>query len=87
MLKLGTEIINSEDGSLAALLGASPGASTAVTTTFEILEKCFPEQLKSEDWKKRIIEMIPTYGKSLINDPELCRNTRKKTAKVLGLVE
>ncbi|MCK5028908.1 MAG: malate dehydrogenase (quinone) [Bacteroidales bacterium] len=87
VLKLGTEIINSEDGSLAALLGASPGASTAVTTTFEILEKCFPEQLKSEDWKNRIIEMIPTYGKSLINDPELCRNTRKATAKVIGLVE
>jgi malate dehydrogenase (quinone) len=87
VLKLGTEIINSEDGSLAALLGASPGASTAVTTTFEILEKCFPEQLKSEDWKNRITEMIPTYGKSLINDPELCRDTRKATAKVIGLVE
>ncbi len=87
VLKLGTEIINSADGSLAALLGASPGASTAVTTTFEILEKCFAEQLNSEDWKSRITEMIPTYGKSLINDQELCRDTRKATAKELDLVE
>ncbi|MBU8892989.1 MAG: malate dehydrogenase (quinone) [Bacteroidales bacterium] len=87
VLKLGTEIINSADGSLAALLGASPGASTAVTTTFEILEKCFAEQLKSEDWKGRITEMIPSYGKSLIDDAELCRKTRKATAKVLDLVE
>jgi malate dehydrogenase (quinone) len=87
VLKLGTEIINSEDGSLAALLGASPGASTAVTTTFEILEKCFPQQLKSEDWEKRIIEMIPTYGKSLIDDAKLCRDTRRATAEVLDLAE
>ena len=87
VLKLGTEIIHSADGSLAALLGASPGASTAVTTTFEILEKCFTDQLESKDWKSRIIEMIPTYGKSLIDDQELCRKTRKATAKVLDLVE
>ena len=87
VLKLGTEIIHSADGSLAALLGASPGASTAVTTTFEILEKCFTDQLESKDWKSRITEMIPTYGKSLIDDQELCRKTRKATAKVLDLVE
>ena len=87
VLKLGTEIINNADGTLAALLGASPGASTAVSTMFEVLERCFPEELASEDWKNRITEMIPTYGKSLVDDPELCRNTRKATAKVLDLVE
>ena len=87
VLKLGTEIIHNADGSLAALLGASPGASTAVTTTFEILEKCFTDQLESKDWESRITEMIPTYGKSLIDDQELCRKTRKATAKVLDLVE
>jgi malate dehydrogenase (quinone) len=85
VLKLGTEIIHSEDGSLAALLGASPGASTAVTTTFEILEKCFADHLESDDWKEKIKEMIPTYGKSLIDDAELCRKTRKKTAEILEL--
>ncbi|MFC2104827.1 malate dehydrogenase (quinone) [Bacteroidota bacterium] len=87
VLKLGTEIINSADGTLAALLGASPGASTAVTTMFDVLEKCFADKMSSDDWKNKIQEMIPSYGKSLIEDQELCRKTRKATAKVLELVE
>jgi malate dehydrogenase (quinone) len=87
VLKLGTEIINNSEGSFAALLGASPGASTAVTIMLDVLERCFPEQMKTEDWKKKITEMIPTYGKSLIEDQDLCRDTRKATAKVLDLVE
>lgn len=87
VLKLGTEIINSEDGTLAALLGASPGASTAVSIGFDVLERCFPKQMKSDDWKNRIKEMIPTYGLSLIDNPELCRETRKETAKILGIEE
>ncbi len=87
VLKLGTEIINSADGTLAALLGASPGASTAVTTMFEVLEKCFADEMASGNWKEKIAEMIPSYGKSLINDAELCRKTRKATAKVLELEE
>jgi len=87
VLKLGTEIIHSEDGSIAALLGASPGASTAVSTGIEVLTKCFPEQMASKEWKNRIKEMIPTYGESLIDNAELCRKTRKETAKILGLEE
>lgn len=85
VLKFGTEIITSEDGTIAALLGASPGASTAVCTSMEILEKCFPEQIASEEWKTCIAKMIPTYGKSLIDDADLCRETRKRTATILGL--
>ena len=87
ILKLGTEIINSADGSLSALLGASPGASTAVTTMFEVLENCFADEMASGNWKDKLAEMIPSYGKSLINDAELCRKTRKATAKVLELEE
>lgn len=87
ILKLGTEIIHSEDGSLAALLGASPGASTSVSIMLEVLNKCFSNEMNSDDWKKKIKEMIPSYGESLINDPDLCRKTRKATAKELGLVE
>ena len=85
VLNFGTEIINSDDSSLAALLGASPGASTSVSIILEVLEKCFSNKLKSDDWTQKIKEIIPTYGKSLINDSELCRKTRKETAKVLGL--
>jgi len=85
VLKLGTEIISSADGSLAALLGASPGASTAVSTMFEVLEKCFADHLESDDWKSKLQNMIPSYGKSLVNDHELCRKTRKASARVLEL--
>jgi len=85
VLKLGTEIINSADGSLVALLGASPGASTSVSIMLDVLNKCFADKMKSEDWKNKLSEMIPSYGKSIIDDAELCRKTRKATAKVLGL--
>ena len=87
VLKLGTELISSKDGSLAALLGASPGASTAVSIMIDVLNKCFADKMSSDDWKKKLTEMIPTYGQSLIEDQELCRKTRKATAKELGLVE
>lgn len=85
ILKLGTEIINNQEGSLVALLGASPGASTSVSIMLDVLNKCFPEQMTSDDWKNKITEMIPSYGKSLIEDQQLCRDTRKASAKVLGL--
>ncbi len=87
ILKLGTEIIHSEDGSLAALLGASPGASTSVSIMLDVLEKCFTDQMKTNEWGKTIKEMIPSYGESLIDNPELCRKTRRATADELGLDE
>lgn len=85
VLKLGTEIIHSADKSLAVLLGASPGASTSVSIMLEVLEKCFPKKMGSDDWKNKIQEMIPSYGKSLIDDANLCRQTRKTTAEILKL--
>ena len=87
VLKLGTEIINNPEGSFVALLGASPGASTAVSIMIDVLNKCYPEQMATDDWKNKLSEMVPTYGKSIIDDQQLCRDTRKATAKVLGLEE
>ncbi|MEH7582173.1 malate dehydrogenase (quinone), partial [Priestia megaterium] len=57
-LQFGTEVVSSADGSVAALLGASPGASTAVHVMLEVLEKCFPEHMKK--WESKIKEMIPS---------------------------
>ncbi len=57
-LKLGTEIIHTSDRSLAALLGASPGASTAVSAMLEVLEKCFPDKIATKEWKGILSEMI-----------------------------
>ncbi|MEI2428207.1 malate dehydrogenase (quinone), partial [Priestia megaterium] len=57
-LQFGTEVVSSADGSVAALLGASPGASTAVHVMLEVLEKCFPQHMKK--WESKIKEMIPS---------------------------
>lgn len=84
-LEFGTEVISSEDGSLAALLGASPGASTAVATMISIVEKCFAEELASPEWQDKIHAMIPSYGQDLTQDAELLNRVRSHNLKVLGL--
>jgi malate dehydrogenase (quinone) len=85
VLKLGTEIIKSEDRSLSVLLGASPGASTSVSAMLEVLKQCFPEKMESHEWKETLKEMIPSYGKSLIHDAELCKDIRNETSQKLNL--
>ena len=35
----GTEVVNSDDNSMIALLGESPGASTSLSVVLEVLEK------------------------------------------------
>ena len=87
VLKLGTEIISDSDGSLIALLGASPGASTAVSIMLEVLETCFPKEMASQEWKEKLTEMIPSYGKSLIDDHKLCKDIRNYTSKELNLIK
>ena len=85
VLKFGTEIVSSEDRSLAALLGASPGASTSVSIMLDVLKTCFPEKLSSDEWQKKLKEMIPSFGQSLIDDRDLCLKTRDYTTAVLKL--
>ncbi len=87
VLEFGTEIISDGDGSLSALLGASPGASTSVAIMLDVLKSCFFSQLQYGDWHEKIKRMIPSYGKSLSKDPELCVETRKKSSELLHLVE
>ncbi|MDS9473112.1 malate:quinone oxidoreductase [Sporosarcina pasteurii] len=84
-LQFGTEVVSAEDGSIAALLGASPGASTAVHVMLEVISKCFPEHL--EAWAPKIKEMIPSYGVSLVDNPELFHELLNSTAEALELVE
>jgi len=84
-LEFGTEIVAAEDGSLAALLGASPGASVSVKTMLEVLERCFPHKMQSAEWQDKIKAMIPSYGHSLINDAELLARVRKHTLTTLKL--
>lgn len=84
-LQFGTEVITGANGSIAALLGASPGASTAVHVMLEVINKCFPEHMK--EWESKIKEMIPSYGVSLLENPLLLKDIHTSTAQSLGLSE
>jgi malate dehydrogenase (quinone) len=84
ILEFGTEIVHASDGSMTALLGASPGASTAVWIMVHVLESCFKRQL-DDGWAVRLKEIIPSYGESLIDDADLCRRVRAETAEALHL--
>lgn len=85
ILEFGTEVVASADGSIAALLGASPGASTSVPIMLDLIQRCFGEQMASEAWQTKMKEMIPAYGQSLTHDEQLASKTRKWTSEVLGL--
>jgi len=84
MLEFGTELVPASDGSLIALLGASPGASTAAFIAIKVLEHCFKNELSS-GWSARLKAIIPSYGESLIENAALCRRVRADTAAVLHL--
>jgi malate dehydrogenase (quinone) len=84
-LQFGTEVVCAADGSIAALLGASPGASTVVHVMLEVLEKCFPQHMN--EWEPKIKEMIPSYGVSLVENPDLLQEIHTSTARTLGLTE
>ncbi|MFA1819970.1 malate dehydrogenase (quinone) [Virgibacillus oceani] len=84
-LQFGTELITDADGTVAALLGASPGASTAVNVMIDIMNRCFPEYM--EAWEPKLKEMIPSYGKSLAENPQLLREIHASNSQVLGLDE
>lgn len=85
ILKFGTEIVMSSDNSLVALLGASPGASTATSIMIDVIERCFADKLSDTKTLAKIKKMLPSYGKSLIDDAELCKKIRLKTAKILNI--
>ena len=84
-LQMGTEVVASADGSLAALLGASPGASTAVSIMLEVLQRCFPQRLASVEWQQRLRALIPSYGQDLNGDAVLLARMRERSDGVLGL--
>jgi malate dehydrogenase (quinone) len=85
VLEFGTEVINSADGSLAVLLGASPGASTAVSIMLDLLNRCFADKMKTEEWQRKLKEMVPSYGEQLNKNEKLLQETRQHADKVLGL--
>lgn len=87
VLEFGTEVVCSADGTVAALLGASPGASTSVSIMLELINRCFKDRVASAEWQAKLSEMIPSYGQSLAKDAEMCEQIRARTSSILGLVE
>ncbi|WGQ09652.1 malate:quinone oxidoreductase [Pedobacter gandavensis] len=87
ILEFGTEVVTAADGSIAALLGASPGASTAVSIMITLMERCFGEQLKSKEWQKKLTAMIPSYGHALSKNMKMTEEIRSNTTKTLNLRE
>jgi malate dehydrogenase (quinone) len=84
VLEFGTEMVTAADGSLAALLGASPGASTSVSIMLDLIHRCFAEA-KSPEWQAQFKKLIPSFGKSLAKDEKLAEKTRARTTEVLHL--
>jgi malate dehydrogenase (quinone) len=68
-----------------ALLGASPGASTAAAIMIKVIELYFGKELNTGGWNAKLAQIVPSYGHSLIDDADLTRNVRADTAVVLGL--
>ncbi len=85
-LEFGTEIVAAKDGTLAALLGASPGASVSVKAMIDVLERCFSKQMQTTNWQNKLIELIPSYGKSLIENKQLLLKIREHNHQVLKII-
>ncbi|MFI8593390.1 malate:quinone oxidoreductase [Microbacterium sp. NPDC078428] len=83
VLQFGTEVVAAEDGSIAGLLGASPGASTAVSIMLGLLQTCFPDRI--EEWAPRLRELIPSYGRTLNPDEAAARTVIEETARALAI--
>jgi malate dehydrogenase (quinone) len=83
VLEFGTTVLAADDGSIAGLLGASPGASTAVPAMLDVLQRCFPDRYES--WRPTLKEMVPSLGTELSNEPALFDEVWSWTTNVLQL--
>jgi malate dehydrogenase (quinone) len=85
ILQFGTELVAAKDGTIAALLGASPGASVTVSIMLDLIQRCFPEQLASEQWQTKLAEIFPAMGEVLASDAERYREVQARSDALLQL--
>ncbi len=85
VLQFGTELVAANDGTIAALLGASPGASVTVSIMLNLIERCFPEKARSQEWTQKLAEIFPAREKELASDADTYRRISAQTSEVLGL--
>ena len=87
VLKLGTEIVTDRQKTLAALLGASPGASTAAPISINVIKQLFPAQFASAQWQEKLHAIVPTYGQKLNGNVALTQQVWDETASTLNLTK
>ncbi|WP_099319541.1 malate dehydrogenase (quinone) [Erwinia amylovora] len=87
VLKLGTEIVTDRQKTIAALLGASPGASTAAPISLNVIKKLFPEEFNSPEWQSKIRAIVPSYGQQLNGNVSLTQQVWDDTAATLQLTK
>ncbi|WP_032695452.1 malate dehydrogenase (quinone) [Raoultella planticola] len=85
VLRLGTEVVSDDEGTVAALLGASPGASTAAPIMLQLMEKVFKEKVQSAAWQAKLKEIVPSYGLRLDGNPAAIEQALAWTSEVLQL--
>ena len=85
VLRLGTEVVSSKDGSITALLGASPGASTAAPIMLHLMEKVFKDKVATPEWQAKLKEIIPSYGTQLNGNVAATEKELGDTSRVLML--
>ena len=85
VLRLGTEVVSDKEGTIAALLGASPGASTAAPIMLHLMEKVFKDKVASPEWQTKLKTIIPSYGTKLNGNVEATEQELQYTSEVLGL--
>ena len=85
VLKLGTEVVSSADNTIAGLLGASPGASTAAPIMLTVLQKVFKDKVATPEWQAKLHQIVPSYGTKLNDNPEAVAKEWAYTAGILQL--
>lgn len=85
VLRLGTEVVSDKDGTVAALLGASPGASTAAPIMLHLMETVFKDKVRTPEWQAKLKTIIPSYGTKLNGNVAATEQELQYTSEVLGL--
>lgn len=83
VLEFGTTVLAAQDGSMAGLLGASPGASTAVPAMLDVMQRCFGDRYQA--WLPKLTEIVPSLGTKLSTEPKLFDEIWAHGTKVLKL--
>lgn len=85
VLEFGTDVVHSQDGSITALLGASPGASVSVNVMLDVIKIAFPEKMKSDEWRRKLANMIPFYDRNILDHQAEFRKKQEENAELLKL--